>query len=126
MWDILSNYCIRKVYIDFEAEISTALIFDDAGTDYLVLGFNDQDPAIVSYRLDTWTPLYMNVTHTKQITKLLQFNEYLVSGSANGDLCIHRFKPIKTLANQPHILGIVDIIGKNTFIYVLQKSSTVL
>ena len=126
VWDILENYCSRKVCIDIPASISTAIVFHKDGYNYLVLGFGDNDPSIVSYRLDTWTALSMNVTNTKQITKLLQFNNLLVSGSANGTLCVSTFNPIKTFFSAPHISGIEDIISKNTLLYILQKSSNVL
>ena len=106
IWDIMDNFCRKKIYIEIPSQISTAIVFKEGNFRYLVLGFTDSDPSIVSYRLDSFSPTSLNVTHTKQITKLLQFNKLLISGSSDGTLCVHTFNPIKTVVSAPHISGI--------------------
>lgn len=81
----------------------------------------------MSYRLDYWKCFASNVTHTQKITKLIQYKQkYLISGSADGLICLHDFYTLKSLISSSHISGIEDIFIKNSYIYILQKNSTVL
>ena len=65
---------MKKFHISFPASISTASLFKTPEADYLVIGFDDRSPCIMSYHMDALAPRHMNITHTKQITKLLQYN----------------------------------------------------
>lgn len=94
------------------------------------LGFSDENPMILLYRLDTWTHVACNLTHTRKITKLLEYRnkteQYLISGSADGLLCLHDLFTLKTYNSSSHVSGIEDIFAKSNHIYVLQKNSSVL
>ncbi len=106
-------------------QISCATIFNSR-TNYLTLGFSDQAPKIISYRMDTWERYASNVSHRKRITKMVQYGgRHLISGSNDGNICIHEFSHLKTVHQSPHISSIEDIILKNSYIYVLLKCSTV-
>lgn len=59
------------------------------------------------YRLDSWSKLACNITHTRKITKLLHYTGgYLISGSADGLVCLHNMKTLKVLLSSPHLTGI--------------------
>jgi hypothetical protein len=76
--------------------------------------------------MDNWQRYGCNVAHTKKVTKLLQFSKkYLISGSHDGNVCIHEFSHLKTVHQSPHISSIEDIILKSSNLYVLLKCSTV-
>lgn len=75
--------------------------------------------------MKNWSLCSQNITHTRQISKLTQYNQYLISGSVDGVVCLHSFLPIKTLCDYQHLSGIEDIIIKNNYAYLLQKCSTV-
>lgn len=61
----------------------------------------------MSYRLDTWTAIACNENHTQKITKIVKFtNDYIISGSSDGLLCLHNFKSLKVLLSSPHVSGI--------------------
>ncbi len=76
--------------------------------------------------MDNWERFGVNVSHTKKITKLIQYGDrHLISGSSDGNICIHEFCHLKTVHQSPHISSIEDIILKNSYIYVLLKCSTV-
>ncbi len=76
--------------------------------------------------MDTWQRYAFNVSHRKKITKMVQYgSRHLISGSNDGNICIHEFSHLKTVHQSPHISSIEDIILKNTYIYALLKCSTV-
>ncbi len=88
------------------AEINFAMIFRSR-TNYLTLGFSDEVPKIISYRMDTWKRCASNVTHTKKITKMIQYGtKHIISGSADGNVCIHEFSHLTTVHQSPHISSI--------------------
>jgi len=40
--------------------------------------------------MDNWKRFSSNISHTKKITKLIQFrNKHLISGSSDGNISIH-------------------------------------
>lgn len=124
-WDLRKKICVKRFFTEVVSEISCAIIFHSR-TKYLTLGFGDEAPKILSYRLDTWQRYSSNVSHTKKIAKLLQYgSKHLISGSSDGNICIHEFSHLKTIHQSPHISSIEDIILKNTYLYVLLKCSTV-
>lgn len=124
-WDLRRKICVKKFFAEVMAEVSCAIIYHSR-TNYLTLGFSDEVPKIISYRMDNWQRFASNVSHTKRITKMVQYgNTYLLSGSNDGNVCIHEFSHLKTVHQSPHISSIEDIILKNRYIYVLLKCSTV-
>lgn len=116
---------MKKFYAEVMCEISCAMVFRSR-TNYLALGFGDESPKIMCYRMDNWRRFACNVSHTKKVTRLIQYrNKHLISGSSDGNVCIHEFSQLKTVHQSPHISSIEDMIIKNSFLYVLLKCSTV-
>lgn len=74
IWDILDKFCVKKFHIDVPAKISTATVIKHSKNSKLFVGFSDDSPMIMSYRLDSWKNSVCNVTHTRQITKIIQIN----------------------------------------------------
>jgi len=81
----------------------------------------------MSYETAAWKKMACNISHTRKITKLLaNGNNHILSGSADGVLCIHDIHTLKTLISSSHVSGIEDIFTQNSFVYILQKNSAVL
>ena len=60
------NFCMKKFHIGFPASISTANLFKTPSADYLVIGFDDRSPCIMSYHMDAFAPRHMNQHQANQ------------------------------------------------------------
>ena len=106
LWDLKNKLCIKRFYAEVMSTISCAIIFHSR-TNYLTLGFGDEVPKIVSYRMDNWQRFASNISHTKEISKLIQYeNKHLISSSSDGNICIHEFCHLKTFYQSPHISSV--------------------
>lgn len=62
---------------------------------------------IMSYELHDWKKIACNISHTRKITKIVPYGtNHILSGSADGVLCIHDISTLKTLISSSHVSGI--------------------
>jgi len=102
----MDNFCIKKLNVDVQARITSGMITKYEKCNILLLGFDDQIPLIISYRLDKWTSLASSRIHTQKITKLAVYNDnYLLSGSSSGLIGLHDLGTLKTLISCSHTSG---------------------
>lgn len=90
----------------------------------LAVGFGDASPQIWLFRSDNWGRYGCSLAHTRTVTRLVQAGEWLVSGSVDGNLCLHSLAPLRQLQSSPHISSVEDVIVKHRLVYVLLKCSS--
>jgi hypothetical protein len=88
------------------APISCLSVINIGDLQCLGVGFGEGNPEIWIYRSDNWRGYGSSLSHTRSVTKLVQADDLLISGSLDGSVCLHSLSPFTQLQSCPHISSV--------------------